>query len=291
MAVKQETGQFADILRRSQLAVDIADGNPTKADFFVGSPLAVALVFRGYARAVLGLPGWREDFDEGLAMAREYDPPGYAAAIAWKCGAVLQHGLVVIDDAAIVEMEQALEIAGDFGDSNGLGLMKYVLGCALVLFGFDVERGLRLLSEIREMCGRGQFWKTEIPIIDLIESRETALNGDPGTALPTTREAVDTLFVRGQLGFCSWATCQLVDVLLRRGSADDLREAETAVERLAAAPIDDLVVRDVMLLRLRAMLAQARGDDAAYRGFRDDYRAMAAEYGFEGHVAVAADMP
>jgi len=291
MAVKQETGQFADILRWSQKAVDIADGDPTKADFFVASPLSMVLVFRGYARALLGLPSWREDFDAGLAMARQYDPPGYAAGIAWKYGAVLQHGLLVIDEAAIREMEDALAIADDCGDFNGLGLMKYVLGCALVLFGFDVERGLHLLSELREMCGRGQFWKTEIPNIDLLEGREVAINGDPETALPTMRTAVDTLFENGQLGFCSWATGVLVEVLLGRGTEDDVREAEAAIDRLAAAPIDDLVVRDVMLLRLRALLAEAHGDDAAYRDFRDRYRAMATEYGFEGHMAIAAAMP
>lgn len=291
MAVKQETGQFADILRWSQKAIDIADGDPTKADFFVASPLSLVLVFRGFARAVLGLPGWREDFDAGLAMARQYDPTGYAAGVAWMYGAVLQHGLLVVDDAAIREMEEAHQIAVDLGDHNGLGLMQYILGCALVLCGFDVERGLHLLSEIREMCGRGQFWKTEIPNIDILESREIALNGDPETALPTMREAVDTLFERGQLAFCSWATGVLVATLLTRGTEEDVQEAETAVERLAAAPIDDLVVRDVMLLRLRAMLAQARGDDDAYRDFRDRYRAVAAGYGFEGHMAIAAAMP
>ena len=291
MAVKQETGQFADILRRCQLAVDIADGNPTKADFFVGSPLAVVLVFRGFAHAVLGLPGWREDFNDGLAMARQYDPVGYAGALAWKAGAVLQHGLLVIDDVAVGEMEEALEIAGDFGDSNGLGLTKYVLASALVLSGLDIRRGLQMLAEIRAMCERGQFWETEIPNIDLLENREVALNGDPATALPTMREAVDTLFERGQLAFCSWATSMLVDVLLQRGTADDLREAETAIERLANAPIHDLVVRDVALLRLRALLAQAQGDDAAYRDFRDRYRAMATDFGFEGHMATAAAMP
>src|SRR4051812_14647725 len=258
MAVKQETGQFADILRRCQLAADIADGNPTKADFFVASPLAVVLVFRGFARAVLGIPGWREDFNDGLVMGRQFDPVGYAGAIAWKVGAVMQHGLLVIDDAAVAEMEEALEIAGDFGDSNGLGLMKYVLGSALVLSGLDVRRGLQILAEIRVMCERGQFWKTELPNIDLIENREIALNGDPETALPTMRQAVDTLFERGQLAFCTWATSTLVDVLLERRTEADLREAETAIERLAAAPIDDLVVRDVALLRLRALLAKAK---------------------------------
>ena len=56
----------------------------------------------------------------------------------------------------------------------------------------------------------------------------------------------------------------------------DLVEAEAAIERLAAAPADEaLVIRDIWLLRLRALLAQAHGDDAAYAHLRDRYRAMA----------------
>jgi hypothetical protein len=35
-------------------------------------------------------------------------------------------------------------------------------------------------------------------------------------------------------------------------------------------------------MRLRAMLAQAKGDEAVYRDFADRYRTMANELGFEG---------
>jgi adenylate cyclase len=43
-------------------------------------------------------------------------------------------------------------------------------------------------------------------------------------------------------------------------------------------------------LRLRTLLANARGDEAAYRDHRDRYRAMANELGFEGHMAWAEAM-
>ena len=46
----------------------------------------------------------------------------------------------------------------------------------------------------------------------------------------------------------------------------------------------DLVLRDVLLLRLRALLARAHGDGAAYADFRDRYGAMATSLGFEGHM-------
>jgi hypothetical protein len=40
----------------------------------------------------------------------------------------------------------------------------------------------------------------------------------------------------------------------------------------------------------RALLAQAHGDEASYRDYRDRYRAMANDLGFEGHIATAAAM-
>ena len=81
------------------------------------------------------------------------------------------------------------------------------------------------------------------------------------------RAAVDHLFREGRLlGWGIPATGVLVETLLDRGADGDVAEAEAAIERLAAAPADDgLVIRDIWLLRLRALLARAQGDDTAYR--------------------------
>jgi hypothetical protein len=76
-----------------------------------------------------------------------------------------------------------------------------------------------------------------------------------------------------------------------RGAENDVAEAEAAIERLAAAPADEgLVMRDIWLLRLRALLARAHGDDARYREYRDRYRDMARSLGFDGHIAWAEAM-
>ena len=54
---------------------------------------------------------------------------------------------------------------------------------------------------------------------------------------------------------------------------------------------DGLVVRDILLFKLRALLARVHGDAAAYTDFRDRYRDMARTLGFEGHIAWAEAMP
>lgn len=54
---------------------------------------------------------------------------------------------------------------------------------------------------------------------------------------------------------------------------------------------ENLAIRDIWLLRLRALLARARDDTAQYADFRDRYRDMAETLGFQGHLAWAEAMP
>jgi hypothetical protein len=107
------------------------------------------------------------------------------------------------------------------------------------------------------------------------------------------RAGADHLFREGRL--LAWgvpATGVLVETLLDRSAENDVAEADTAIQRFAAAPADEgLVIRDIWLLRLRALLARARGDDAAYAHLRDRYRDMAKTLGYEGHIEWAEAMP
>jgi adenylate cyclase len=102
----------------------------------------------------------------------------------------------------------------------------------------------------------------------------------------------DAVFREGQVVQGIWATGVLVDALRKRGAEGDLADAQGAIDNLANLP-DDVsgVVRDIWLWRLRALLADARGDETAYREFRDRYRAMADSLGFEGHMQWAEAMP
>jgi hypothetical protein len=106
------------------------------------------------------------------------------------------------------------------------------------------------------------------------------------------RAAVDHLFREGQLH--AWgipATGVLVETLLDRGTESDVAEAEAAIERLEAAQADEgLAIREIWLLRMRALLARAQGDETGYRDYRDRYRDMATSLGFEGHMKWAEAM-
>jgi hypothetical protein len=219
----------------------------------------------------------------------------YAAVVTYGYLPGIPLGVVRSDDSAVREIEDALRIAERSSDDFAVALARVTLGVALVHRQTDAERdrGQTLLTEVSEVFLRRGYMLAEVPLVEVYLARERARRGDRDGAVPVMRAAVDHLFREGQLlGWGIPATGVLVETLLERGADDDVAEAEAAIERLAAAPTDEgLVMRDIWLLRLRALLARAHGDAAAYVQFRDRYRDMAKSLGFEGHMKWAEAMP
>ena len=292
---KSESGDWCDVLRWSQRVIDLADGDPSKGNFLLGSPLALASATRAIARYCLGRPGWQEDLRHGLAIASSADPASYVTVVAYVYWLGIPFGVLSPDDSAMREIEDALRIAERSGDDVALDLVRATLGFALVHRHADAERssGQKLLAEASEALLRREHNLADLPMVNVYLAREMARRGDHDEAIPLMRAAVDHLFREGRL--LVWgvpATGVLVETLLDRGADGDVAEAEAAIERLAAAPADEgVAVRDVWLLRLQALMARAHGEEAAYRDYRDRYRAMATSLGFEGHIVWAEAMP
>ncbi len=292
---KAMSGESSDVLRWSQRVIDVADGDPMKGNFIIGSPLAIALTTLAIARYRLGRPGWRDDLQQALAMGRSAEPMSYARVVIYAYFPAIPSGVLRPDDSAMREIEDALGIVERSGDDFALAQVRMTLGVALVHrhTAAERDRGQKLLAEVSDVLVRLGYGLYELPIVDVYLARERARRGDRDDAIPLIRAAVDGLFNEGPL--LSWgiqATGVLVETLLDRGSDGDVAEAQAAIERLAAAPADDrLVIREIWLLRLRALLARARGADTAYHDYRDRYRAMARSLGFEGHIAWAEAMP
>jgi class 3 adenylate cyclase len=290
---KIETAEFGDVLRWSQRVIDLADGDPSKGNFMHGSPLAGAFTIRGIARYCLGRPGWRDDLRHGLAMARGADPLSYAMDITFAYLAI-PFGVLRPDDSAVREIEDALRIAEPSSDDLAVAVTRLTLGFALVHrpTAAERDRGQELLAEVSDVFLRRGHHLGDRPIVEVYLARERARRGDRDEAIPLMRTAVDHLFREGHL--LLWgilATGVLAETLLDRGTDGAVAEAEAAIERLAAAPAEEgLVIRDIWLLRLRALLSRAHGDNVAYRDYRDRYRAIAESLGFEGHIAWAEAM-
>jgi hypothetical protein len=292
---KAESGEWDDVLRWSQRAIDLSDGDPSTGNFLFGSPLAIAFTTRAMGRYFLGRPGWRDDLRHSLDIARSADPMSYATVVAYVYWAGIPLGVVAADDRAMGEIEDALRFAERSGDDLAVAFAGLALGLALVHRDTTVERGRgqQLLTEVGEVFLRRGHNLCDLPIVDLYSARERARRGDRDEGIPLMRTAADHLFRQGQpLAWGVAATGVLVETLLDRGTDIDVAEAEAAIERLASAPADEgLALRDIWLLRLRALLARAHGDNAGYGEYRDRYRDMAKTLRFEGHITWAEEMP
>ena len=274
---------------------DLADGDPSKGNFIIGSPLALAFTTRAAARYYLARPGWRDDLRHGLDMARSADPMSYATAVTWAYNPGIVLGALRPDDRAMGEIEDARRIAERSADDMALVVARATLGIALVHRHTDAERssGQKLLAEALDEFPRQGHFQCDLPIVEVLVARERARRGDRDEAIPLMRAAVDHLFREGRVRLWGPAAMGvLVETLLDRGADSDVTEAEAVIERLAAAAADEgLVMRDIWLLQLRALLARVHGDEARYRDYRDRYRDMARTLGFEGHIAWAEAMP
>jgi hypothetical protein len=288
------TGEMVEVLRWSQTIIDLAQGDPAKGNLMVGSPLAVGFAMRGTARWALGRPGWRDDLNQAVDMVRGTEPWSLALVLMFTHGAAIQGGVLLAEDTALRDVEEALSIAQRSGDDFAVSTICLTLGIALMHRDSpaDRDRGLVVLEQIRDTCLNGRFYLSMLCIVDSYIAYETARRGDRDGALPRLREAVNDLFHSGQLVHCEAATGALVETLLDRGADADISEARAVIERLVATPADDgLVIREIWLLLPRALMARSHDDHSSYRDYRDRYRDMATSLGFEGHMKWAEAMP
>jgi hypothetical protein len=259
---KAENSEFSDVLRWSQRAIDLADGDPFIGNFMVGSPLALAFAQRGNARLWLGLPGWRDDNRHSLTLARSAEPLSFAAAVSFVYIPGIPGGALRADDGAVREIEEALRIAERSGDDLALVLGWMTLGLALVHRSTDAERdrGEKFLAKACDWITRWRYLLCELPVVNLYLARETARRGNRDQAVPLMRDVLGQLFGDRQSLWSIPATGVLVETLLNRGADGDVVEAEVAIERLAERIGPEIALNKIWLLRLQALLARARGE-------------------------------
>jgi class 3 adenylate cyclase len=293
ISIRYESGALADILQWSQTIIDWANDR-AEGNRVVRSSLAMALVWRGVAGWSLGRDGWRADLDDAVAMARNTDPTTHAAVVQWKYGFAIANGVLLADDSAVREIDEALRTAEGLSDDYRLGGLKCAAGVALTHRDApaDRQRGLELLAQARDMCRHKQYMESELPFIESYAALVEASRGDRDAAMAVMRKAVNDMLQAGQLAYGVSATNVLVETLLDRGADGDITKAQSAIDCLENLPTEEgWVAHTIWLLRMRALLARAHGDAVGYRDYRDRYRAMATSLGFQGHMKWAEAMP
>ena len=285
---KAQTGEVTEARRLAQQVIDLADGDPTAGNLVIGSPLALAITMRGVTGIALGHPGWKDDILGGVAMARAVDPIALVMTIVFGYSFAVFNGALVPDATIAGDTAESLRVAEQSGDDLILVLARLSRGIAFV-HGDQQQRaeGEAMLASVRATCERNG-WTLGLLIVDMQIAKAKAVTGDIDEAIELSRAVLNRQFEIGAMYYRGVTTTLLVETLLRRGSDADLREAEAAVDRLAAVPTEPgFVLHDLSLLRLRALLAKARNHESACRDLIIRYRSMATSLGFKGHVQSA----
>jgi adenylate cyclase len=289
---KWEAGEAGEGLRLAQRVIDLADGDATMGDFVIGSPLAWAITLKGAAAMFLGRPGWRDDLEEGIALARSVDAAAWPFVQLYKYAAAVVNGAVLPGADDLAETEESLEIAQRSG--NDTALAYATLNRAITLIHKDSEdasAGLECLATAREMVVHQQLTVALRRLSDIEVARHRARSGNLGGATDLATTVLGEQFDTGEMLFRGPATTTLVEALLTRGSSADIARAQRAIHALAAVPTEPgFVLHELPLLRLRALIARAHGDEAGYRQLVQRFAAKAHEARFEGCAAQADAM-
>ena len=153
----------------------------------------------------------------------------------------------------------------------------------------NAKAGLDLFTQARDMAVSERFSLSALMIVDPEFAMEKARTGDLDGAVEMVRAVVDGAYESGDMIWRGRATEVLVKLLIRRGSSGDRDEAQAAIDRLAAVPTDPgFVLHELPLLRSRALLAQARGDEERLPRALDQHRAQAVAAGFDALMAAEA---
>jgi hypothetical protein len=223
---------------------------------------------------------------------RSNHPATFAGVVIWTYGWAIHYGALRANDSAVRAIEEAVQTAEASSNNVAVSLSAYTLAVALLSrdAAADRHRGLELMVQARDIWLRKQIALQMAPVTELWAARERAGGGDRNAAIPVMRKAVDELHQAVRLGYGVWGTGLLVETLLERGAEGDLAEAQEAIDWLANLPADGSAIPEITLLRLRALLTRARGENAAYRDLVSRYREMAESLGFQGHIAWANAM-
>ncbi len=193
-----------------------------------------------------------------------------------------------VDPTSLDETSEALSIAEQIGDEYLLTFARLTRGGLVLVYQHDAgetvdyEDGIGLLRQAQATASRRGYAINATALLNPAIARHRDKHGDLDGAIELARRSIAVMEAAGEvLSRGGVATTVLVEALLSRGHTGDRSEAEEATTRLAAMPVDDgFVLNTLSALRLRALLADDRGDAEAAVWLREQYRdrAVAADF-------------
>jgi adenylate cyclase len=290
LIAKFAMGEMTDLVRLAQRVIDLSGGDPRRGSIVTESPLLIAMVLQAVARSCFGQPGWRDDLDQSLALLREINPTARGVLLVYCFNVGCAYGTLNVDEEILRETAETLRFAEQLGEGYALDAARCARGLALVSADPESAEGFELLTQTREAIVQERFTMPALAPIDIAFAQRQMREGDRDGAIAALRDVVADQISAGAWLGRGVAVTALAEQLVARGSAEDLGEVQAAIDRLEAEAAEPgFVLFAIMVHRLRALLAGARGD-SAYQELVARYGDTANSLGFEGHMAWAEEM-
>lgn len=273
-------GEFRSALTMAEEILDLPSDCPE-------AEIASALSLRGFIETCSGdAETGRKAMQAGCDLSRLLHPVRFAAVQLYS--AILA-ALGVVDPASLLDdARSAWELAESFGDICGIILSRWAYGTILLRIPGSHDDGIAVLRSTRATVHEHRLGACALATVATDLAVESARAGHLDEAIDELRGVFDdTLSGFAILAVLSAAA--LVDLLIDRGSAADLAEARSVLERWRARGIE-VAALNLWLPRAEALLAAAEGDNRGYHRFAADYLRSCEELNAVGRLDQARQM-
>lgn len=245
------------------------DAALTNIDALLALPLGVPTIERAPAQALRGViemlsgdpaNGWR-NLRGGVDQARDVHPVTFAMILHFS-EIVVTLGMCRAEDIAD-DVCEALRRAEAFGDLSAMIAAQWSCGAVLLRMRDDLRpKAVRLLRDARAGMRRHRMFEMGTAAIDADLAVHAARNGSCDKAIEQLRHAYAVHMGGGSPVYGVSAGEALIDVLLTRGTADDICEARRIVDHWQDRR-PGIPALDLWWLKARTLLADADADRPA----------------------------
>ena len=269
VVAKYWTAEMAECLRLANRVIDSSGGDVTADNLVAGSPVKGIYGITGTARWCLGLPGWKDDLRTSLALVRRADPAARGIGIYYVYVSAVPNGVLLSDATALRETADTLDILERHGDNFGLNMAR---SARAVVLAHQDGPSARRPSNCSQRCATrssttataGWTCRTSIPTSPPRRPASATWTA-PSRSLVGPRGPPR----RGRIPFLRTGHHRAGRIPAGPRRRRRPTGSRGRIDRLVAAfPTDPgMTLVEVSSLRLRALLAQANGDEAGYREF------------------------
>ncbi|MEB4212080.1 AAA family ATPase [Mycobacterium sp. 94-17] len=225
----------------------------------------------------------------GIDLARGLTPVSYAASLSYWVTMLAAVGMYRADEL-LSEMRTALRRAEAFGDIFGIIAAQWAYGSALLrASSASHDEAIAVLQDARAKILKHRMWILALTTIDPDLALDATRKGRRDEAISDLHESVSRQLTGGSRVFVGCATEALIELLVARGTSDDLAEAHRILDDWQAHR-PGIPALDLWWLKSRALLTKAEGDFGGYTELAKQYLSECEGLNALGRIAEARQM-